>query len=97
MAEWPFTPEETKIAVGGAFGGFMATYLRHPGTFLRALARIGIGTGCASVFTYMTAEILGWPVVPVAVVIGLTSTALAEKALAAAERWDALGLLKRKD
>lgn len=93
--EWPFSAEETKVAVAGAFGAFIATYLRHPCTLAGAAGRIVIGTGCASVFTYLVADWLGWPVVPAAVVIGLTSYIIAGKVLAAAEKWDALGLIKR--
>lgn len=97
MADWPFSPEEMKAAAGGGFGSLVLIYLRHPGTLLRAVARVGIGAGCASVFTFTASDVLGWPVMPLSVVIGLTATALAEKVLKAADNADFSALTKRRE
>lgn len=97
MAEWPFTPEETKIAMAGGFGSLLLVYLRHPGTAFRALCLVMFGVGQALIFTHLAAEWTGLPVVPVAALIGLTGHKLAEKLLKAAEKADFSPLTKRKD
>lgn len=97
MAEWPFTPEETKIAAGGLFGALWQVYLRHPGKWLRALIMVLFGMGQAMIFTHLVADWTGLPVVPVAFVIGLTGKVLAERMLKAAEKADFTPLMKRKD
>lgn len=97
MAE--FTPEQAQIAgqaLAGGFGSLVTVYLRHPGTLLRAGCMVAIGIGLAVVFTDIVAGFFGWPIIPVAVVIGLVGKALAESALKAAERFDLSAWLRKE-
>lgn len=89
MAE--FTPEHAeaaKVLTAGGFGSLITVYLRHPGTLFRGVCMVAIGMGLAIVFTNMIAALLGLPIIPVAVGIGLVGKALAESAIKWAERFD---------
>lgn len=99
MAEFtPEAAEAARVAIAGGFGSLVTVYLRHPGTIIRAACMVCIGIGLAVVFTEIVAGLFGWPVIPVAVVIGLCGKALAESALKAAERFDLSAWVKgRKD
>jgi hypothetical protein len=107
---WTPGPEEAQAAelgLAGGFGAFIHAYLRHLGSLLKAAGGIVIGIGSAIVFaphlvplvklTPVIGAHLAEPLIPTAVLVGLTSKALAEKALATIEGCDPLAYFKRKE
>jgi len=95
MAE--FTPEHAeaaKVLTAGGFGSLITVYLRHPGSLVRVAAVVAIGMGLAWVFADIAAAFLGWPLIPVAVGIGLLGKAIAESALRAAEKLELSAVFK---
>lgn len=102
-------PEEAQAAqvgIAGGFGAFIHAYIRHIGSLLRFTGGILIGIGCAITFAENVAPLVKLipvigsyiekPLIPTAVVIGLTAKVIAEKLLRSVERFDLFSYFKRR-
>lgn len=95
MADWPFTPEEAKVAAGGFFGSLTHLYIVRPKTLVQGAMRAVIGMAGAWLLTAPVVNLTGFANELVAVAIGLTCISLAKKLLRFAEQFDFASVIKR--